>query len=66
MKTFTKEQIDKFRKDFLEALLKVLDRGKPCLTQEQAQHIVDSYSDGDLAYDMQYHTAEELADINTM
>lgn len=65
-KDFTKEQIDKFRKDFHQALLKVMDKGKPFLTEEQAKDIVDSYTDNALAYDMQFHTAEELADINTM
>ena len=63
---FTKEQVDAFRRDYYEALLKVMDKGKPCLSPEQAKHIVDGYSDGDLAYDMQWHTPEELAEINTM
>ena len=66
MKDFTKEQIDTFRKDFYQALLKVTDKGKPYLTENQAQDIVDSYTDNALAYDMQFHTAEELAEINTM
>lgn len=63
---FTKEQIDKYRKDFHKALLDIKEKGKPCLTEEQAQRIIDGYSDGDLAYDMQWHTPEELADINTL
>lgn len=63
---YTTEIIDNYRKDFYKALLEVKEKGKPCLTEEQAQHIIDSYSDGDLAYDMQWHTPEELAEINTM
>lgn len=63
---YTTEIIDHYRKDFYKALLKVKDKGKPCLTKKQAQHIVDSYSDGDLAYDMQWHSPEELAEINTI
>ena len=62
---YTSEIIDHFRKDFYNALLEMKDKGKPCLTPEQAQRIIDSYSDESLAYDMQWHTPEELADINT-
>ena len=66
MKQFTKEQIDKYRKDFYDALLRVSDKGKTFLTENQAKDIVDSFTDNALAYDMQFHTPEELADINTM
>lgn len=63
---YTTEIIDHYRKDFYNALLEVKEKGKPCLTEEQAQHIIDSYCDETLAYDMQWHTPEELAEINTM
>lgn len=63
---YTTEIIDHYRKDFYKALLEVKEKGKTCLTEEQAQHIIDSYSDDDLAYDIQWHTPEELAEINTM
>jgi hypothetical protein len=46
--------------------LNIKEKGKPCLTEEQAKHIIDSYCDETLAYDMQWHTPEELAEINTM
>ena len=63
---YSTEVIEHYRKDFYKALLEIKEKGKPCLTEKQAQHILDSYSDGDLAYEMQSHTPEELADINTM
>lgn len=63
---YTKEQIDKYRKDFHAALLNIKDKGKPYLSEEQAKRIVDSFTDNALAYDMQFHTPEELAEINTM
>ena len=63
---YTSEIIEHYRKDFYKALLDIKDKGKPCLTEEQAKHIVDSYCDETLAYDMQWHTPEELAEINTM
>ena len=43
--------------------MEVKEKGKTCLTEEQAQHIIDSYSDDDLAYDIQWHTPEELAEV---
>jgi hypothetical protein len=63
---YTSEITDHFRKDFYDALLEMKNRGKPCLTPEQAKRIIDSYSDESLAYDMQWHTPEELAEINIM
>ena len=63
---YTTEIIDQYRKDFHKALLAIQEKGKPCLTEEQVQRIVDSFSDGGLAYDMQWHSPEELAEINTM
>ena len=58
--------IGNYREDFYKALLNIKDKGKPYLTDEQAKDIVDGYSDEALAYDMQTHTPEELAEINTM
>lgn len=63
---YTTEIVDHYRKDFYKALLEITEKGKTCLTEEQAQHIVNSYSDEGLVYDMQWHTPEELAEINTM
>ena len=63
---YTSEILEHYRQDFLKALLNIKDKGKPFLTKEQAENIVDSYCDEDLAYDMQHHTPEELAEINTM
>ena len=63
---YSTEVIDHYRKDFRKALLEIKEKGKPCLIEEQAQRIIDSFSDGDLAYEMQSHTPEELAEINTM
>ena len=63
---YTSEIIEHYRKDFYKALLNIKEKGKPCLTEEQAKHIIDSYCDETLAYDMQWHTPEELAEINTM
>jgi hypothetical protein len=63
---YTSEIIEHYRKDFYKALLNIKEKGRPCLTEEQAKRIVDSFSDDALAYDMQFHTPEELADINTM
>ena len=62
---YTTEIIDHYRKDFYKALLEEKEKGVPCFTKEQAWHIIDSYSDDDLSYDMQWHTPEELAEINT-
>jgi len=62
---YTTEIIDHYRKDFHKALLDIKEKGVPCLTKEQAKHIIVSYSDDDLSYDMQWHTPEELAEINT-
>ena len=63
---YTTEIIGNYREDFYKALLNIKDKGKPYLTDEQAKDIVDGYSDEALAYDMQTHTPEELAEINTM
>ena len=63
---YTTEIIDHYRKDFYKALLEIREKREPCLTEEQARHIIDSYCDETLAYDMQWHTPEELAEINTM
>lgn len=63
---YTSEIIEHYRKDFLKALLNIKDKGKPFLTDEQANDIVDYYCDEYLAYDMQHHTPDELAEINTM
>ena len=63
---YTTEIIGHYREDFYKALLIIKEKSKPYLTEEQAKGIVDSYSDDSLAYDMQFHTPEELAEINTM
>ena len=63
---YTSEIIEHYRQDFLKALLNIKDKGKPFLTEEQAKDIVNGYSDDSLVYDMQHHTPEELAEINTM
>jgi hypothetical protein len=63
---YTTEIVGHYREDFYKALLNIKEKGKPYLTEEQAKGIVDSYSDDSLAYDMQSHTPEELAEINTM
>ena len=55
-----------FSVDFYKVLLEIKKKGDTCLTEEQAQLIVDSYSDEGLEYDMQWHTPEELAEMNTM
>lgn len=63
---YTSEIMEHYRKDFYRALLNIKERGNPCLKEEQAQNIVDSFTDNALAYDMQFYTPEELAEINTM
>lgn len=63
---YTSEIIEHYRRDFYKALLNIKEKGRSCLTEEQAKHIIDSYCDETLAYDMQWHTPEELAEINTM
>ncbi|MBR1525138.1 MAG: hypothetical protein IJ640_00560 [Prevotella sp.] len=64
--TFNKQEIDDFRAKFKAALLAVKSNGKQFLSERQAQHIVDGYSDESLAYDMQWNTPETLAQIFTM
>ena len=63
---YTKQEIDDFRVKFNSALLAVKSNGKPYLTEEQAQNIVDGYNDKVLAQRMEYNTPESLADIHTM
>lgn len=63
---YTKQEIDAFRKAFFDALLAVKSNGKQFLTDKEAHHIVDGYTDESLAFDMQWNTPETLAQIFTM
>ena len=40
--SYTTEIIEHYRRDFYKALLNIKEKGKPCLTEEQAKHIIDS------------------------
>lgn len=63
---YTKQEIDDFRSKFYDALLAVRSNGKPFLTEKEAHHIVDGYTDESLAQDMRFNTPETLAQIFTM